>query len=139
MGVDPGTVRVGIALSDELGITARPHATLERRTAAAAAEAIRALAAEHGVERIVVGLPLRMDGGEQASTADARDLASAIERATGRPVVLWDERLTTAQAERALVEGNVRRKDRRRVVDRVAATLLLQSYLDSAAAERPGS
>ena len=130
MGVDVGTVRVGVALSDEQGVIARPHATVPREGERRTAEAIRAIAAENDVERIVVGLPLRMNGTEQPSTLDARAMGEAIRSATGLPVVEWDERLTSAQAERALIEGNVRREKRRLVVDQVAAALMLQSYLD---------
>ena len=131
MGVDVGTVRVGIALSDEMCITASPHAMVPRQGDRRTAEAIRAIAVENVVERIVVGLPLRMNGTEQPSTLDARAMGEAIRSVTGLPVVEWDERLTSAQAERALIEGNVRREKRRLVVDQVAAALMLQSYLDS--------
>lgn len=132
MGVDVGTVRVGIALSDEGRIIAKPHVTIPRQGNDRTARAIAAVAAEHGVDRIVVGLPLGLDGTEQKSSEDSRALAEAIGSASGLPVVLWDERLTTAQAERALVAGNVRRGRRRQVVDQVAAALMLQSFLDRA-------
>jgi putative Holliday junction resolvase len=133
MGIDVGTVRVGIALSDESRIIAKPHVTLRREGNDRTAKAIAAVAAEHGVDRIVVGLPLGLDGAEQKSSEDSRALASAIGGATGLPVVVWDERLTTAQAERALLAANVRREKRREVIDRIAAALMLQSFLDRAA------
>ncbi|MBI3449790.1 MAG: Holliday junction resolvase RuvX [Acidobacteria bacterium] len=137
MGVDAGTVRVGIALSDELGVMARPAATIPRRGDRGTAEAIRDLARESGVDRIVVGLPLSMAGGEQASSVDARRLAEAIRVATGLPVITWDERLTTAAAERSLIESGVRRERRREIVDQVAAAVLLQGYLDAGAPPSP--
>jgi len=137
MGVDAGTVRVGIALSDELGVMARPAATIPRRGDRGTAEAIRDLAREAGVDRIVVGLPLSMAGGEQASSVDARRLAEAIRVATGLPVVTWDERLTTAAAERSLIESGVRRERRREIVDQVAAAVLLQGFLDAGAPAPP--
>ena len=133
MGVDAGSVRVGLALSDELGITARPLVTLSRKNDRATAEEIGRLAEENGVTRIVVGLPLSMTGGEQESSVLARQLADAIAAASGLPVKTWDERFTTAQAERALIEGNVRRERRREVIDQIAAALMLQSYLDAGA------
>lgn len=131
MGVDVGTVRVGIALSDERGVMARPLATLPRTGDRGTAEAIRVLAAGNGVTRIVVGLPLSMNGGEQESTEDARRLAEAIRGATGLDVVTWDERLTTAAAERSLIESGVRRERRKEIVDQVAAALMLQGFLDA--------
>lgn len=137
MGVDAGTRRVGIALSDELRITASPLTTLQRKDDRSTARAIRDLATRHEVDRIVVGHPLGLDGREQESSRDAEALATAIREAAQVEVVSWDERLTTAQAERALIEGGVRRERRREIIDQVAAALMLQSYLD--AAPRSGS
>ncbi len=130
MGVDVGTVRVGIALSDELGLTARPFATVRRGGDRVTARRIRNLAAENAVDRIIVGLPLGLDGREQGSSADARRLAGVLDEETAIEIVVWDERLTTVQAERALIEGKVRREKRREVIDQVAAALMLQSFLD---------
>ena len=135
MGVDVGTARIGIALSDELGITARPFETVPRTGARATVDAIRRIATENGVERIVVGLPLSMAGSEQPSSTDARQIAEAIGAGTGLPVVTWDERLTTAAAERSLIEGGVRRERRREIIDQVAAALMLQGYLDAGPAK----
>ena len=134
MAVDVGSVRVGLALSDEFGITARPFQTLQRRGIRKTAAAIAELAVAEGVGLIVVGLPLSMEGGEQESSADARSLAKAVEAASALTVRLWDERLTSVQAERALLEGNVRRERRKKIVDQVAAAILLQCFLDSGAA-----
>lgn len=131
LGIDHGERRVGIALSDEDGSFAQPHDTLERRDPKELVARIAALAKEHGVEEIVVGLPLHLDGREGASARRARRFAEEIEKATGLPVVMWDERLTTAAAERALSEAGVKSRGQRKVVDKVAAALLLQSYLDS--------
>ncbi len=128
---------MGVALSDESGLIARPFDTVRRTGDRQAIRELKRIAAENEVTRIVVGLPLSMSGGEQPSTAAARRLASALEASTGLEVVVWDERLTTAQAERALIEGNVSRRRRRDVVDRVAAAVMLQSYLDSARSTAP--
>lgn len=136
MGIDVGTVRVGIALSDELGLIARPFETVRRGGDRVTARRIRDLASENAVDRIVVGLPLGLDGREQRSSADARRLAEVLGEETRIEIVVWDERLTTAQAERALIEGNVRREKRREVIDQVAAALMLQSFLDLERARR---
>ncbi len=132
MGIDPGSARVGVALSDESGLIARPFDTVQRTGDRQAVKALRRIAVENDVTRIVVGLPLSMAGAEQPSSVEARRLAQALESATGLEVVVWDERLTTVQAERAMIEANVRRRRRREIVDRVAAAVMLQSYLDSA-------
>jgi putative Holliday junction resolvase len=128
LGVDPGSRRVGLSLSDEDGTIASPHATLEgQRLDEQVAEKARAL----GVERIVVGLPLTLEGREGEAARRARRFAARVAELSGLPVTLWDERLTTRAAEQSLLEGNVRRGRRRELVDRVAAALLLQSYLDA--------
>lgn len=138
IGVDPGTVRVGVAISDELRITARPLVTIRRRDDGATARAILDLAAAHEAGRIVVGIPLGLSGAEQETSRAARRLVEAIQAITSLPVVGWDERLTTAQAERSLIEGNVRRERRREIIDQVAAALMLQSFLDAEAVrDRP--
>ena len=136
LGLDVGTARIGVALSDELGLTAQPLASLTvdggvRRTA----ERILALCSEHGVGRVVIGLPLALDGGDRgASSRRSRAVGAALE-AAALEVVYWDERFTTAEAERLLVSSGVRRKDRRAAVDKVAAALILQGYLDAGEAE----
>ena len=141
MAVDWGWVRYGLAVSDELGLTAQglgsfPRASDERMVAAIAEQA-RALE----VKVIVVGLPRNMDGSEGPSAEAARNFAAALEDRIGLPVHLWDERLTTLAAERTLVDAGVRRRARRGLVDQVAATLILQGFLDRqhATARREGS
>jgi len=139
LGLDYGSRTVGVALSDALGLTAQPLETIERkqedklrRTLAR----IEALIAEHEVREIVLGLPKNMNNtlGERAEkTLAFRD---ALERRTGLPVVLWDERLSTVAAERVLMEEGVRREHRKEVIDQIAASLILQGYLDSPAAGR---
>lgn len=130
LGIDHGERRVGIALSDEDGRIAHPHDTLPRRDPDALLAAVAELARAQDVSEIVVGLPLSLEGREGASARRARRFAERLEKATALPVVLWDERMTTLAAERALGEAGVRAGDRREMVDRVAAALLLQSYLD---------
>jgi putative Holliday junction resolvase len=131
MGLDVGTKTVGIAISDELGMTAQAVTTIPRTSLRADLEAIAALAHEHGVDRLVVGLPLNMDGTEGPSAAAARKLGDAAGERTGLAVLYWDERLTTRAAQRTLVEADLSRAKRRKVIDQVAAALILQGWLDA--------
>ena len=133
LGIDPGARRVGVALSDEDARIAMPLCTLAVRGQQELTEALAALVEEHQVATVVVGLPLRLDGGESESSRKARSLAAALGQRVAALVVLWDERLSTTQAERALREGGTRGRDKRALVDQVAAALILQSYLDSRA------
>jgi len=134
LAVDPGEVRVGLALSDETGTLASPLATIAAGPDAALR--VEAAARESGAATVVVGLPRRLDGSEGAEAAAARSLAAGIE-ARGMEVVLWDERMTSRIAERTLAAGGRRRprdrrerEARRAAVDAAAAAVLLQSYLD---------
>ena len=129
MGIDYGTRRIGVALSDPLHITAQGHTVLDAEDGDVAGT-IATIAQEQDVERVVVGLPVSLSGYEGPSAAGARDLANRIAEATGLPVDLSDERFTSATAERALLEGNVRRRKRKQVIDQVAAAVILQHYLD---------
>lgn len=127
LGVDVGTVRTGIAV-EVLGI-AQPLKVLTEFDEDLVG-AIAAVAAEENATEIVIGHPLRLDGTEGEASVGTREIAEALRAATQLPVVLWDERLTTAQAERTLVGAGVKRRKRRSVVDGLAATVMLQSYLD---------
>ena len=129
LGLDAGTVRVGVAASDPTGTIATPLTTLSRRDPQLW-QWIRREAAQRGAARIVVGLPRAMSGEEGAAAAAARDFAAEVGRRTGLPVEMWDERLTSVQAERSLVATGMRRRRRREVVDAVAAGLMLQAWLD---------
>ncbi len=131
LGVDLGARRTGVALSDPLGLTAQGCETLEGRSTAALLADLEKLARREEVERVVVGLPLDMSGDEGFAAARARRFAAELAARLGLPVELWDERLTTVQAERALVGGRVRRGARRGRRDRIAAILILQSWLDA--------
>lgn len=130
--MDLGDVRIGVALSDPLGLTAQPVGFVAVRKDGAHFREIADLARVHEVAAIVVGLPLLMSGEEGDRAAGARVAARALQSlCSDYEVVLWDERLTTVQAERALIAGNVRRERRKRTVDAIAAAILLQSFLDS--------
>ncbi|GGJ12001.1 putative pre-16S rRNA nuclease [Alicyclobacillus cellulosilyticus] len=131
LAVDYGQARIGLALSDPTGMVAQALAVLPRRSDAEAAAEVARLAQDHGVERIVVGLPRNMDGSEGETAARCRRFARQLTAASGLPVEMYDERLTTAAAERMLVAADVGRRKRRQVLDAVAATLLLQGYLDA--------
>ncbi|MCU0280922.1 MAG: Holliday junction resolvase RuvX [Acidimicrobiia bacterium] len=129
LALDPGTRRVGVAVSDPLGITAQPHSVLDAEDPDLMGQIAR-LGADLGVERIVVGLPVSLNGTEGPAAATARTFAAAVAGATGLPVDLADERFTSVSAERVLVEAGLSGRRRRAVRDRVAAAVLLQSYLD---------
>ncbi len=131
LGLDLGERRIGLALSDPLGITARPLSVLECVSLGEDVRAVGELVARHRAQAVVVGLPLSMDGAAGAAARRARRFARALGRALAVPVHLWDERLTTAQAERDLLAAGQRRTARRQIRDAVAAALILQSYLDS--------
>ena len=129
VGLDPGSVRIGVAVGDPLGFTAQPHSTLDAAAPDLDAR-LRRLAADTGAERFVVGLPISLDGSEGAGAVRARALAARVEAATGLPVDLHDERFSTVTAERVLISAGLRRTRRRQARDRVAAAVFLQSYLD---------
>lgn len=130
MAVDPGAKRVGLAVSDPTRTIAQPLATIAAEPAETLATRISAEASRNEVGRIVVGLPRRLDGSLGPEAKAARELAGDLRRASRLPVELVDERLTTAAAERSLLETGMRREKRRANIDRVAAAILLQSYLD---------
>jgi putative holliday junction resolvase len=134
MAVDPGSKRVGLAVSDPTETIAQALATIPAEPADTLPSRLAEIAKSQDARRIVVGLPLRLDGTHGPEAAAARRLAHGLRQATGLPVEMVDERLTTAAAERALIAGGVRRAKRRLSVDRVAATLLLQGHLDAARA-----
>ena len=139
MGLDYGTKTVGVAISDALGLTAQGIETIQRkeenklrRTLAR----IEELVSEYEVEKIVLGFPKHMnnDIGERAEKSlEFRDM---LARRTGLEVIMWDERLTTVEAERTLIESNVRRENRKKYIDKIAAIFILQGYLDAAAHRR---
>ena len=132
LGLDVGDVRIGVALSDPLGITAQRLTVLERTGLAKDIAAVRALVDQHGATRVVIGMPLKMQGERGIQAHKVESFATALERVGSVPVTFVDERLTTVQGERALRETNTRGKKRKRVIDQIAAQLILQQYLDTA-------
>ncbi|HKY70456.1 MAG TPA: Holliday junction resolvase RuvX [Nitrospira sp.] len=131
LALDYGTKRVGVALSDELGWTAQPLETFERRTLDWDVAHVASLVQEHDVREVVLGFPLQLDGREGPAIQAMRNFAARLERGLPVPLVLWDERLTTKAAEDLLIAADVSRKKRKGAVDRVAAAILLQSYMAS--------
>lgn len=131
LAVDLGDKRVGLAVSDPLGLTAQGLDTLERRGDRVDLEALRQTCAEREVARIVVGLPRNMDGSEGPRAQKSRAFARRLHEATGLPVFLWDERLSSAEAERVLIAADVSRQKRKQAVDRMAAQVILQGYLEA--------
>ncbi len=131
MGIDYGTVRIGVALSDELQMLAHPTETIALAKTANPAARIAALVQEKNVERIVVGLPRHMNGSVGASAEDARAFAEKLKALVSCEVRTWDERLSTVAAHRALQEAGKTSRQTRGYIDQVAAQMLLQSYLDS--------
>ena len=131
VGLDLGTKTIGLAVSDELGLTAQGLKTLERKSLKKDLAALVELAKEYQADRFVLGLPLNMDGTEGPRAAATRKFGDALAQASGLPVIYQDERLTTVAAQRVLLEGDVSRQKRREVIDQVAATLIPQGWLDA--------
>ena len=131
LALDYGTKRIGVALSDELGWTAQPLETFERRTLDRDIAHILQLVGTHEVGRVLLGFPLQLDGREGPAIQAMREFATRLEQGLSVPLVLWDERMTTKAAEDLLIAADVSRKKRKGAVDRIAAAILLQSYLAS--------
>ena len=134
MGLDYGSKTVGVSMSDELGITAQALETITREEENKLRKTMRRLeelAGEYQVEKIVLGLPKNMNASEGIRAELTREFCEKLERRTGLPVTLWDERLTTVEAGKILMESGVRREERKEYVDKIAAVLILQNYLDS--------
>jgi putative Holliday junction resolvase len=129
LGIDPGEARVGIAVSDPRGIVAVPVGTFARRGDGDAA-ALADIARQEGVEAIVVGLPLRLDGTAGPQARRARRLGRALAAASGLPVVFWDERFSSREATRLMIEAGTSRRRRQTDQDATAAAIILQEYLD---------
>ena len=134
MGLDYGSRTVGVAVSDALGITAQGIETITREEENKLRKTLRRieeLAVQYEVDRIVLGLPKNMDNTMGERVERCEEFKAMLERRTSLPVIFWDERLTTVAAERILIESGVRRENRKEVIDKVAAVLILQGYLDS--------
>jgi len=137
IGLDVGDKTIGVAVSDNLGITAQGITTIERVGIRKDTTRVLEMIEEYGCGTVVIGLPLSMNGSESEQTKKVREFGTMLTNklvSTGHKdvdVVWQDERLTTVQAEKILIEGDVRRKDRKKVIDKQAAVLILQTYMDS--------
>lgn len=133
IALDVGDVRIGVAVSDTLGITANPRETYVRKGKTFEQDIAYFVeyAKKEDADAFVLGLPLNMDGTEGPRVEVTREFGDALKEASGLEVVYVDERLTTVSAERMLIEADVRREKRKTVIDKVAATIILESYLES--------
>lgn len=134
MGLDYGDKTVGVAVSDDLLLTAQPLETVKRERVNKLRQTyarIEALIQQYDVEKIVVGLPKNMNNEEGIRCVKTREFAETLERRTGLEIIFWDERLTTAAADAVLEEGGVSRQKRKAYIDKIAASMILQGYLDS--------
>ena len=133
IALDVGDVRIGVAVSDLLGITANPRETYVRKKGDLNADIAYfcEYAKREEADAFVLGLPKNMDGTEGDRVVVTRQFGDMLQEASGLPVLYQDERLTTVSAERMLIDADVRREKRKKVIDKVAATIILQSYLDS--------
>ena len=131
LGVDLGDRAVGLALSDPLGLTAQGLPTMERKGDRADVATLHGLCTEREVTRVVLGLPRNMNGSEGPRAAKSRAFALRLREEIALPVFLWDERLSTAEAERILIAADVSRRKRKTLIDRLSAQVILQGYLDA--------
>jgi putative holliday junction resolvase len=131
LAIDHGTKRIGIALSDPVGIIAQPFETLAAEPADQFLSRLKEILVDKQVELVLVGMPRNMDGSCGPAALKVQEFIAGLKQAISIPIQTWDERLTSSQANRFLIDANVRRSDRRTKVDKTAAAILLQSYLDS--------
>jgi putative holliday junction resolvase len=131
LAIDHGTKRMGIALSDPSGIIAQPLEFIPAEPFAPFLDRLKTLILEKEVEMILVGMPRNMDGSYGPAAAKVQEFVAVLKENIAIPIRTWDERLTSAQANRFLLQADVRRKDRKEKVDKAAAAILLQSFLDS--------
>ncbi|MCR4661251.1 MAG: Holliday junction resolvase RuvX [Clostridia bacterium] len=131
MCLDIGTVRIGIAFSDELNILATGFDVYKRKNSDADFEYFSNLATEKKCDEIIIGYPINMDGTKGDKILEIENFANMLKEKTTIPIKFWDERLTTVEAEEYLIEAGYRREERRKIIDKVAAQIILQSFLDS--------
>jgi len=136
IGLDVGKVRIGVAVCDELGLVASPHTVIRSKGWGNDIARLVELVSEVGAGEIVVGLPVNMNGTHGPAAARVEEFCHRLSESVSVPVVTWDERLSTAQASRVLIEADLSRKRRRDVIDKTAAAIILQAYLDNLASRR---
>lgn len=131
MGLDIGAKTIGVALSDELGWTAQALEVIQRKSLSQEIKRIKEILNEYQVDEIVVGLPKNMNGKEGEQAKKVREFTEKLQAGVNLPIMTWDERLTTVAAERTLLEGDLSRAKRKKIIDKVAAQIILQGYLDT--------
>lgn len=131
MGLDLGTKNIGVAVSDETGTIAQGRTVIKRTSDSGAISEIKDIAEEYGVSEIVIGLPINMNGTKGERALDSIRFAELLKKGTGMPVITWDERLSTKEAEDVMITADISRRKRKKAVDKLAAQIILQSYLDS--------
>ena len=131
LGIDHGTKRIGLAISDELGVIAQPLEFVPAEPFDKFLARLKEIIRDKEVELLLVGMPRNMDGSYGPAALKVQEFAAVLGETVGIPIKLWDERLTSAQANRFLIQANVRRDQRKQKVDKTAAAILLQSYLDA--------
>ncbi|RJQ33129.1 MAG: Holliday junction resolvase RuvX [Actinobacteria bacterium] len=131
LGIDLGSKRIGLAVSDVLNLTAQPLKYILRSNLSEDINQLKKVITEYNIDEIVVGIPVSLDGSYQASARQALDYSKNLEKELKIKVSTWDERLTTVQAENMLIKADVKREKRKQIVDKVAASIILQGYLDS--------
>lgn len=136
LGIDYGDRKIGLAVSDSLGITAQPLMSYSRKTKKEDAQYFKRVAEEYEIQKVIVGLPLKMDGSSGTRAEKTRKFARWLEQVLNRPVHLWDERLTTKQAIKILSEQKLAPKAKKKVEDQISAMIILSTYLES---KRAGS
>ena len=130
IGLDIGSQTIGVAISDELGVTAQALKTIRRRSKQEDLQELSSLISQFEIGKIVVGLPLNMDGSQGKQAERVLAWCETLQQTLQIPVVTWDERLTTVSASKILLEADLSRKKRKKVIDQVAAAIILQGYLD---------
>lgn len=131
LGIDYGSKRIGLAISDELGITARPLQVITRKNLDRDLDVLESVIRENNAGQIVLGLPLRLDGTRGIQCEKVEKFAAALEGRFSLPVILWDEALSTWEADELMIAAGIKSTKRRKMVDKIAAGIILQSYLNS--------
>jgi putative Holliday junction resolvase len=131
LGIDFGDRKIGLAISDRLGLTAQPHASYRRKTEREDKEYFKNLVAEYGIHEVIVGLPLRMDGSSGTRAEKTREFACWLKQILGLPIIFWDERLTTKQANKILSQQKIAPKAKKEIEDQISAVIILSTYLES--------
>lgn len=131
LGLDIGDRTIGVAISDPLGLTAQGITTVKRKGIDKDVEEIKKICSEYGVEKIVAGLPKNMNGTLGPQSEKVMSVCEVLKTNLGIEIIMWDERLTTVAAHRLMLEADLSREKRKKIVDKIAATYILQGYLDS--------